>query len=706
VENNNLLRAVQHASGRDLADLPAACRSFPEQPVRVTEALGGVLTDTCIITGTISRRLLIAKRTHRSGWTFADLSGRPLANYPWPAWSRTRMTVDTPGEWLSSGTVTQDGARRLLHPNILLVALYHPEHFPLPRFPLGISDLARAVRSTLMGRVRLMDMQLGVTLDDIILTVQSQRPDILGVSATFGQHDLMIRLLDRVYGSALIAPLVVAGGSLTVRNERMLLERYPALLIARTAGEQTMADLVSYWHDDISLAEVRGIGYEGAPRGGGLAISRHRHTAAVGNQAYRDIFPELDLLDSTFEHKGVAQLETSRGCTNYCSFCPRGHKGSWASGSQEGLPAILTAMSGVFDRYPGLSRTLYLVDEEFIGRGKDAVPRALSVARTLHGNGFGWESSCRVDQVVWLGESHEWHVERARMWRALVASGLRRMLFGVESGVTSILQRFNKETTAEQNVYAIRLLSALGVPTRFTYITFDHLMNIDELRESYAFQSRRDLLLSPLPALTADEIVRGIQDESFVQQHTTGRPFYTAMSYLLVSMECLTGAAYTKQVQAAGLSGASHPSMGRIDARFLDWQIGACSCKAQSWIDRNFALDYTLKSLEKILDGQGKEIVRDARVVLKQAAFTVFSRMLDFMAEPSAAEHDLEEFESRLDDILEAELAALQASFGGTLTAIFADIPEDGARILRQEHERWRNSRTWLLINAADPCGT
>src|ERR1044071_10183264 len=116
-------------------------------------------------------------------------------------------------------------------------------------------------------------------------------------------------------------------------------------------------------------------------------------------------------------------------------------------------------MSRVFDRYPTLSRTLYLVDEEFIGRGADAVPRALSVARTLHQNGFRWESSCRVDQVVRLDESREWHVERARMWRALVASGLRRMLFGIESGVTSVLQRFNKETTAEQNAYAIRLLS-------------------------------------------------------------------------------------------------------------------------------------------------------------------------------------------------------------------------------------------------------
>jgi hypothetical protein len=128
MENGNLLCAIHHASGRRLADLPVACSSFPEQPMRAAEALSGVLTDTRIITGTISRRLLIAKRTHRPDWTFADLSGRPLAVYPWPAWSRTCMTVDAPREWLSSGTITQHGVHRLLHPKVLLVALYHPEH--------------------------------------------------------------------------------------------------------------------------------------------------------------------------------------------------------------------------------------------------------------------------------------------------------------------------------------------------------------------------------------------------------------------------------------------------------------------------------------------------------------------------------------------------------------------------------------------------
>ncbi|WP_240956594.1 hypothetical protein [Micromonospora sp. HNM0581] len=318
-----------------------------------------------------------------------------------------------------------------------------------------------------------------------------------------------------------LRPLVLTGGSLTVRNEQLLLAQYPGLLVARGAGEPTVVDVIAHFHGDLDLADVRGIGYNGAARGGGMTIRRApRRTATVANRAQTDILPELDLLDRTFRHRGVAQLETSRGCTNYCSFCPRGHKGIWSGAAPEGLPWMLAAMSEVFERHPHLSRTLYLVDEEFIGRGDDAAQRALVISRTMHDAGFRWESSCRIDQVVDPQRDRAWHLERGYMWRELVATGLRRMLFGVESGVTSILERFNKETTGEQNALAIRTLSALGVPTRFTYITFDHLMTLEELRATHDFQARTDLLLRPLHHLSVEEIVDGVTDPRFVSEHS------------------------------------------------------------------------------------------------------------------------------------------------------------------------------------------
>jgi hypothetical protein len=364
-------------------------------------------------------------------------------------------------------------------------------------------------------------------------------------------------------------------------------------------------------------------------------------------------------------------------------------------------------MSMVFDRHPQLSRTVYLVDEEFIGHGPDAPARALAVAEVLHGERFRWETSCRVDQIVQtVTDDRDWHVYRAQLWRELRARGLRRCLFGVESGVTSILTRFNKETTSGQNALAIRTLSALGVPTRYTYITFDQLMSPAELRATHAFQARTDLLLRPLPELRVEEIVDGMRDEGFVAEHATGQPFYTGISYLLVSMECLIGAAYTKQMQAAGLAGPARPAMGRLDAEFADWRIGRFSHHAQLWVDRNFALDYTLKSLEKVLDGPPQSAVRAARVVLKDAAFTLLTALVKLLERYPLAQPDPRDLDRIIRELMEEQFAVLYTRITRTVNDLDTVLHDNDALLLTSEYTRWASEKTWNLINAADRCGT
>ncbi|WP_405999868.1 B12-binding domain-containing radical SAM protein [Streptomyces sp. NBC_00829] len=674
-------------------------------PESLRAALADRHTARVHVTGTLERRLVFLEREDGQ-WAVADLSGQPHDTRTWPAWTDGHLQLDTGRSWLSLAKLDEHIVYRFSRPQVLLAALYHPENFPLPRFPLGISDVARAARSTLLGTVSLADMQLGVVLDDLLTRVREDTPDILGVSATFGQHDLLIKLLDAAY--ALDAPpTVIVGGSLTARNEGLLLGRYPDLLVARAGGEETMEALLGHWHGDLKRDQIPALGFNGVARGGGIAIGR-RHTAKqVARDASADIFPELDLLPATFEYHGVAQLEASRGCTNFCSFCPRGHKGTWSGGAPDRLPWMLGEIRRVFDRYPEVARVLYLVDEEFIGAGPDAVERALSVAGVLKAAGFAWESSCRIDQVVHRGHDRAWHVERAQMWRTLVREqGLRRMLFGVESGVDSILSRFNKETTAEQNALAIRTLSVLGVPTRYTYITFDPLMTLVELKATHAFQGRDDLLLRPSPGLSADEIVDGVGDEAFVAEHTTGRPMHTGISYMLVSMECLIGAAYTREATKAGLTGDLRPQMGRVDSTYADWRIGVASEWAQRWVDRNFALDYTLKSLEKILDGEQRSVVRGARVVLKGAAYGVLGDMISVIETQSldsTAETDLI---VKIADSLGTRIDQLRGEMDTTVTEVAAQLRGEHGEMLRREHARWASETTWRLINTSDTCGT
>ncbi|WP_274036468.1 B12-binding domain-containing radical SAM protein [Streptomyces sp. MMBL 11-1] len=706
---NRLDRAITTArpGSRPLTDTDrAALTPLLISPDRVRTWLENHLSETpgrVRVTGTLERRLVLLERPD-TRWVAADLSGSNHAARQWPAWTGSHLRLHTPGSWLSYAELTETAVHRLTRPDVHLMALYHPEFFPLPRFPLGISDVARAARSTLMGTVTLSDMQLGVTLEDLLKQLTTGAPDIVGISATFGQHDLMLQLLDAAF--ALPAPpLVVAGGSLTARNERLLLERYPALLVARGGGEATIEGVLAHWHGDIPREEIPGIGYTGAARGGGIAVGRRRTAKPVARDTASDILPELDLLPVTFAHHGVAQLETSRGCTNTCSFCPRGHKGLWAGAAPGKLPWILDELGKVFDRHPDVSRTLYLVDEEIIGGDGDAVSRVLELARTLHEAGFTWESSCRIDQTVRVDQDEAWHVERARMWRTLVDLGLRRMLFGVESGVDSILTRFNKETTAEQNALAIRTLSALDVPTRYTYITFDPLMSLDELKATHAFQGRTDLLLRPQPGLDPGDIVRGVRDEEWVAAHTTGRPLHTGISYMLVSMECLIGAAYTRQATAEGLTGQPEPLMGRVACRYRDWRIGVASGWAQRWVDRHFALDYTFKSLEKVLDGPPRHAVRQARVVLKDAAYDVLGDVIDAIEQVDVERPQHERaLSARMEAALQARAGLLRDRMAVTAAEVGRHLSGEHAATLAREHGRWASATRWKLINAGESC--
>ncbi|WP_199807869.1 radical SAM protein [Streptomyces sp. NRRL S-350] len=704
-----LLEAVAPGADHHRAAAEAdTCRTRPNELRRHLETHLGGLAGRVRVTGTLDRRLVLIERPD-SRWAVADLSGQGHDSRHWPAWLTGHIELDDPDSWLSLADLDEYAVTRLSRPRLLLAALYHPEFFPLPRFPLGISDVARGSRSTLMGTTELMDMQLGVTLPDLLKEIADNTPDILGISATFGQHDLMVEVLDAAY-SLPEPPLVVAGGSLTVRNEKQLLDAYPKLLIARGAGAPTIRGILAHWHGDITREEIPGIGYQGAARGEGtLAIRRTARPAAARSEE-SDLLPELDLLDATLDCHGVAQAECSRGCVSACSFCPRDHKGKWAGANANLLPWFLHEVGLVFDRHPDTSRVLYVVDEEYVGRGPDAVPRALAVAGTINDAGFQWETSCRIEQVVHPDHDKDWHVERAAMWRELVERGLRRCLFGVESGVDSILERFNKETTSEQNALAIRTLSALGVPTRYTYITFDHLMTLPELKATHTFQGRTDLLLRPLPHLSVEEIVAGVRDEAFVAKYTTGRPLHQGISYMLVSMECLIGAAYTREVQNRGLAGAVRPSMGRQDADFADWRIGIASEWAQLWIDRNFALDYTLKSLEKVLEqGDAWRAVRAARVVLKDSAYTVLGHMLHAIESTPLSmgvEGGGAGLQGRLRTVLEEEIAQLARRVDGAVRKAALALPDDRAALLRAEHRRWLGNREWALINAADPCGT
>src|SRR5260370_7429462 len=146
--------------------------------------------------------------------------------------------------------------------------------------------------------------------------------------------------------------------------------------------------------------------------------------------------------------------------------------------------------------------------------------------------------------------------------------------------------------------------------------------------------------------------------------------------------------------------------MGRVEARYADWRIGVLARWAQLWIDRNFALDYTLKSLEKIVDGQPCQVVRDLRRVLKNAAYSLLGAMIEALGATDTLTDDRQELEVGCGAAAEALIRALHAGMEPAIAAVEAELPAAHRGLLRRQHDHWLCTRTSPLTNAPDPSVT
>jgi radical SAM superfamily enzyme YgiQ (UPF0313 family) len=695
----------------DVLLIRKALSSNKYYPERLAEVLRSELGATDVVVAGAQEDRIVIIGDYNPNSLFVS-SSLPLADHPLVTHCQTGIDLANPGSQVSMGRISLSALAKLTTPHMRLIALYHAEQFPLPRFPLGISDIAAAVRKQFIGRVSLQDMQFGLTADGIIASLDLDRPEIVGISATFGQYDLLEHVLTRLPTIHDYDPLVVIGGSLPALIADLLVRRFPRVLVSKGPGEQTMKDVMKFWHNELPISAISDIVYLKS----GFPFRTPRRPAE------RDVeFPELDLLDETLKHRGVMQLESSRGCTYHCSFCPRDQKGLWLGGDSAALEQILSSLAHIYESYPRTARKVFLVDEEFIGYRDGALIRAASLAGLIHKFGFVFESSTRVDQVYRPSQSLSWHEERILFWRSLAVSNLSRMLFGVESGVDTVLERFNKKATSSQNVLAVRLLTACDVPLRLTYITFDPLMSLAELLATYRFLGRTDILFNPLPSLSPAELFAVVNDPSGALGVVRGEPLYREISYMLVSMECLMGSPYLQMVERAGLAGDINLSMGRRNASYADPQIGILSEASQKWIDRNFALEYFLKSLEKIRTRPEVEPIRGIRKLLRDASYSLLGRMLALVTGDlgvlngelarshlaatatlrSAWEHSRDDLARAeiVELLLEDHLQGLQARITPALSTVQRGLDLAENQTLDRLLTFWTSQHQWRLIN-------
>ena len=508
--------------------------------------------------------------------------------------------------------------RRLSLPKVLLVNPCVLENFPIPRLSLSIGLVASYLRKYQKADVHIIDMQVGSTVEDIIQEIRKLRPLLFGMSISYGQKYLALSILKEIHRAkedGVINSLVVLGNIIPASFPKEFLSVYPDSIVACGEGERTIIELIEHLNGERNLTEVSGIAYA-HPSG---KVLRTLNTSVPMETVP---LPALDTIEDIARCRGAVTLELSRGCQwNVCTFCPREHKSShWKTFTTPQILEQFAYLHNICEIF-NIKKHIFLADEEFMGGMNDGkeTERIADVAKALiqRNSSMSFDAAARVDQIYDPHMDKEWHIKRMEMWHRTRQAGLDRLFMGIESGSEAQLRRYGKGIKPEHSIFAIKILSALGIPLRFGFITFDQLMiGLKDLKENIDFLERTDAFMNQINveqygyAKLFDLLVH---DKDFVAAHSANTPLYSGVSYMLASMEVLLNSRYKVMLENAEkrfgkrlVLDADRPdtNMGRYKVEFADDLVREISISCQKWIDRHFGLSYAVKSLFKVAPKQ------------------------------------------------------------------------------------------------------
>ena len=500
-------------------------------------------------------------------------------------------------------------------PKVCLINMCVLENFPIPRLNLSTGSIAAYIRKYQKARVRILDMQLRIKVDDIIKILQKDKFQLIGISISFGQKYISDELINKISSSKEIdKSTIVVGNVIPSLYSKEYLMKHKKIIVSYREGEKSLLDLIDYTSGKKNIEDVIGIAY----------INKN------GEYKRNDIdflemdelpFPAIDTIEDVIKYKGALTLELSRGC-NYskCIFCPRNHKGArWRGLSVDTMVLYFKTLEKVCKKVKK-EPFFYIADEEFIGQ----LPHALELKRIEEfckgikqlNIKIKFDISARVDSIFKPEATKKENIDHLHMWKLLKEIGLQRLFLGVESGSDNQLRRFNKGTTAYQNATAIKLITALGINIRIGYISFDPLMeNFNDIKESHKFVERKDILYkhADFNKITLEEIYDAIVnniDSEYLKLQC--KPLYYKVSYPLTSLEVLFDTAYALKINNfekknnTKLLIGIDMNMARYKVIYFNKRIGLVSDYCQRWIDYNFPVLYSLKGLYKTSRGEVK----------------------------------------------------------------------------------------------------
>jgi len=344
----------------------------------------------------------------------------------------------------------------LIYPPITLWERYSSDigHSGGRQIPLGVYYLASAVRKA-GHEVRVIDGEARqMTVADVGREALAFGPDLVGISSTTVAFHRALETARTIKAGLPDIPTVIGGAHVTAVREAVL--EFPEIDFAVFGeGEETLTELLDVLDAGGDLATVKGLAFR---NGQGCRSTPNRPFIATLDSlpfpAY-DLISDLRLYNpppANYKRLPVANIITSRGCPNQCTFC--GHSAFGRTLRQRSPENIADEIELLYRRHQ--VREIAFVDDTFtIGTG-----RIFELFRILRSRNirFPWTCMSRIntvdeDALRFMKESGCWHIS-----------------FGIESGNETILRTIRKMISLEAARAVVETCHRLGILTKGFFI--------------------------------------------------------------------------------------------------------------------------------------------------------------------------------------------------------------------------------------------
>jgi anaerobic magnesium-protoporphyrin IX monomethyl ester cyclase len=375
--------------------------------------------------------------------------------------------------------------------DVLLIA--SPEYRYVKAFSaceyLGLEYIAAFLRKHGYS-VLMLNCNLNTTVQQAAEIALKENPKIIGISVPTipnlpGTFDLVKNLRNCGYSGH-----ICFGGHVATFSCRDILETMQDVdTIVRGEGELTFLKLLQTIESGEPLTKVDGIAFK---NGKDVIINPAREL--IHN--IDDLpFPSRDILAEIIDNNpelARASIAAGRGCYGKCTFCSVRAFYELSAGPKIRLRSpenVVDEIEYLVKRY-NISEISF-VDDNFIGPGKIGQKRASGIAEEILNRKLNitFTLYCRVNDI------------NEFLFKLLKKAGLVRVFVGIESGVQTVLNRFNKGVTVEQNSEAINLLRRLGIAWDAGFILYDPSTTFEELKENIKFIRKTTLYRYPAATL-------------------------------------------------------------------------------------------------------------------------------------------------------------------------------------------------------------